>query len=307
MRRVLERELASYAYEIIFIDDGSEDGSAAAAAGLAEGDPRIRLIEFTRNFGKEAAVTAGIRAAAGDAVLSLDADLQHPPELIPEFVRRWESGAEVVVGVRSENGGASLLKRLCSRLFYAIMARISDTELLPSETDFRLISREVADTFSKLSERGRMTRSLISWLGYRKEVIVFAAPARINGSAGYSYKKLLRLALNSFAANSLFPLRIAGYLGLVITSVSFLLGSAVFAERYLMNDAWSWHVSGAAQLALINAFLIGVVLMSLGIIALYVGRISDEVSHRPLYVERKQRFIQSSGAILNKKVKLLTN
>ncbi len=271
------------------MNDGSTDGSQKAIDALAAEDEAVRGIEFTRNFGKEAATTAGIREAAGDAVICLDADLQHPPALIPEFIKRWESGAEVVVGVRSSNNGEGLVKRYGSKLFYALMSRISDTPLIPGETDFCLLDREVAEAFKTLRERGRMTRSLISWLGYRKETIPFAAPARLHGTASYSFTKLVRLALNSIASNSLFPLRAAAYLGLFITVGSFVLGVVVFAERYLFADALHWHVSGAAQLSIINAFLVGIVMMMLGLVSIYIGRINEEVSHRPLYVARKQK------------------
>lgn len=287
--KVVLDTLPKYTHEIIFINDGSRDGSQAAISALIDEDVVVRGIEFTRNFGKEAATTAGIRESVGDAVICLDADLQHPPSLIPEFVKHWEGGAEVVVGMRSSNNGEGLVKRWGSKLFYAIMSHISETEMHSGETDFRLIDRSVADAFSPLSERGRMTRSLINWLGFRTETVSFIAPARLHGEAQYSFSKLVRLALNYLASNSLFPLRAAGYLGLFITSLSFLLGITVFFNRYVFGDALNWNVSGSAQLALINVFLIGIVLMALGIIALYIGRINEEISRRPLYVVRKPR------------------
>jgi glycosyltransferase involved in cell wall biosynthesis len=282
-------QVSTYTHEIIFVNDGSTDGSQVEIDALRTEDATVRGIEFTRNFGKEIATTAGIREAVGDAVICLDADLQHPPALIPEFITHWEHGAEVVVGMRSSNSGEGFVKRYGSKLFYTIMSRISETEMTAGETDFRLIDRSVADVFSTLNERGRMTRSLINWLGFRKETVSFAAPARLHGQAQYSFPKLVRLALNSFASNSLFPLRVAGYLGLFITGFSFLLGLTVFFERYVFGDSLNWHISGSAQLAIINVFLIGIVLMALGIIAIYIGRINEEVSNRPLYVVRTSR------------------
>ena len=281
--------LSKYAHEIIFVNDGSTDGSQIAINTLATKDVTVRGIEFTRNFGKEAATTAGIRESLGDAVICLDADLQHPPELISEFVARWGKGAEVVVGMRSSNNGEGIVKRYGSKIFYAIMSRISETEMTEGETDFRLIDRSVAEAFSELNERGRMTRSLINWLGFRREVVSFVAPARANGESPYSFSKLFRLALNSISSNSLFPLRAAGYLGLAITGSSFLLGLVVFIEKYIFSDALNWHITVAAQFAILNAFLIGIVLMALGIIAIYIGRVNEEVSNRPLYVVRKSR------------------
>ena len=282
-------QLSSYTHEIIFVNDGSKDNSQAVIDALIADDVTTRSIEFTRNFGKEAATTAGIRESAGDAVICLDADLQHPPALIPALIKHWENGAEVVVGMRSSNSGEGIVKRYGSKLFYAIMSRISETEMVAGETDFRLLDRSVVDAFSSLSERGRTTRLLINWLGFRKETVSFDAPARLNGDAQYSFSKLFRLAMNSLTANTLFPLRAAGYLGLFITGFSFLLGLAVFVERYVFGDSLHWKVSGSAQLAIINVFLIGIVLMALGIVAIYVGRTNEEVSRRPLYVVRKSR------------------
>lgn len=280
--------LPAYEYECIFVNDGSTDGSATAVETLAAVDPRVKYIEFSRNFGKEMATTAGIEAATGDAVIMIDADLQHPPALIPELVRAWEKGAEVVVGVRTKNNGEGLAKRWGSWLFHRIMRTMSETALERGETDLRLLDKAVADAFKRLPERRRMTRTLINWLGFRRATVYFEAPARENGVAGYSLGKLVHLALNSFVSNSLLPLRLAGYLGLGITSFSGVLGALVFIERYILNDAWGWNVSGSAQLAIINVFLIGIVLMALGIIALYIANIHTEVARRPLYVVRRR-------------------
>ncbi len=280
--------LPAYAYEFIFVNDGSTDGSAKAVEALAF-DTGVKYIEFSRNFGKEMATTAGIAEATGDAVIMIDADLQHPPALIPEFVARWEKGAEVVVGVRTKNHGEGLTKKGGSWLFYRIMQAISETVIEQGETDFRLIDRIVADAFKQLPEQKRMTRALINWLGFKKEIVSFEAALRVNGTAQYSTGKLVRLALHSFVSNSLLPLRLAGYLGVGITLFSGALGVVVFIQRYIYKDAWGWNVSGTAQLAIINVFLIGIVLMALGIIALYIANIHSEVADRPLYVVRKRK------------------
>lgn len=278
-----------YRYEIIFVNDGSKDGTSTAVEAIVALDPWVRYLEFTRNFGKEAATSAGIHAATGDAVVMIDADLQHPPHLIPDFITRWEEGAAVVVGVRQSNIGEGSIKKIGSRVFYKVMRVISETPMESGETDFRLIDREVADSFSVLTEHGRMTRSLINWFGYKTATIPFDAPARVHGQAAYSVTKLIRLAFHAMVANSLLPLRLAGYLGILISITSFMLGSVVFVNRYIFNDALNWHISGPAQLAIINVFLIGVVLMALGAIALYIGKIDTEVTGRPLYVVRKNR------------------
>jgi dolichol-phosphate mannosyltransferase len=280
--------VSRYDAEFLFIDDGSTDGTAAAIETLAKNDPRVTLISFSRNFGKEVATTAGIRNAKGAAVIMLDADLQHPPELIPLFLEKWRNSAEVVVGVRKKNKHYTLAKRWGASLYYKMMGTISDTPMLPRETDFRLIDREVADAFNAFTERERSTRALIDWLGFKREYIEFDMDDRANGNASYSIGKLFHLAIYSSISHSLFPLRIAGYLGVFITFFSGLLGLAVIFEQYIFRDVWYWHFSGSAQLGIIDAFLIGIVLSCLGIIALYIENIHSETINRPMYVIRKK-------------------
>ncbi len=277
-----------YDAEFLFIDDGSTDRTAAAIETLAKGDSRVTLIAFSRNFGKEVATTAGIRNAKGDAIIILDADLQHPPELIPLFLEKWRGGAEVVIGVRKKNKHYTLAKRWGAVLYYKLMGAISDTPMLPRETDFRLIDRQVADAFNAFTERQRSTRALIDWLGFKREYIEFDMNDRVNGEASYSFGKLFHLAAYSLVSHSLFPLRIAGYLGVFITFCSGLLGLAVIFEQYIFHDMWHWHFSGSAQLSIIDVFLIGIVLSCLGIIALYIENIHGETINRPMYVIREK-------------------
>jgi glycosyltransferase involved in cell wall biosynthesis len=278
-----------YDAEFLFIDDGSEDGTAAEIEKLAEGDSRVKLISFSRNFGKEIAMSAGIRHAKGSAVIMLDADLQHPPELIPLFLEKWRNGADVVVGVRANNKNYALVKRCGSALYYKLMKAVSKTVMVPRETDFRLIDRAVADAFNTFTERQRNTRALINWLGFKREYVEFDMNDRTNGGASYSMGKLFHLAIYSLVSHSLLPLRLAGYLGVFITFFSGLLGIAVFFERYVFNDAWHWSLSGAAQLSIINVFLIGIVLSCLGIIALYIENMQNETTNRPIYVIRSRK------------------
>lgn len=278
-----------YNAEFLFIDDGSEDGTVVEIEKLAGSDSRVKLISFSRNFGKEVAMTAGIRYAKGAAIIMLDADLQHPPELIPLFLEKWRKGAEVVIGVRKRNKNYAFVKRCGSAIYYKLMKAVSKTAMVPRETDFRLIDRTVADAFNTFTERQRNTRALIDWLGFKREYIEFDMDERTSGEASYSLGKLFHLAIYSLVSHSLFPLRLAGYLGVFITFISGLLGITVFFERYVFNDAWSWHISGSAQLSIINVFLIGIVLICLGFIALYIENIQNETINRPLYVIREKR------------------
>jgi dolichol-phosphate mannosyltransferase len=280
-------DLPLYTYELIFINDGSTDRTQDAIEALAAKNTSIKVIEFSRNFGKEASTSAGYHYATGDAVMSIDADLQHPPELIPQFIKRWEEGADVVIGLRTKSRGQSYVKAFCSALFYKIINTISDTPIEPRGTDFRLIDRVVINAFNELTEHERMTRGLIDWLGFRRAFIEFEAPPRLHGEATYSFFKLTKMAIASTVQHSLLPLKIAGYLGMFITFVSGVGGVIVFIQRYVFLDVLGWAISGTAQLAILLVFFIGIVLISLGLIALYIGSIHHEVSGRPLYVVRR--------------------
>lgn len=273
-----------YEWELLFINDGSNDNTLEEIEKIVSSDNKVKLIDFSRNFGKEIATTAGINLCRGDACIMLDGDLQHPAEKIPEFISSWEEGYEVVIGVRKKNKGEGLVKKLGSYFFYKIINRISDMEIVSQATDFRLLDRAVINDFNKLTERNRMTRALIDWLGYRRKYIYFTANERIHGQPSYSFWKLLRLAFNSMISFSLFPLRIAGYLGIVITLLSGFLGMFIFIAKYVTGNL---YFSGPVILAVIILFLIGIVLICLGLIALYIANIHSEVSNRPLYIIRK--------------------
>ncbi|MEW6408278.1 MAG: glycosyltransferase family 2 protein [Patescibacteria group bacterium] len=273
-----------YDYEIIFINDGSTDKSSQVIDDLASRDSKVKYIEFSRNFGKEIAITAGLNYCKGDAAICLDADLQHPIDKIPNFLLKWENGAEVVVGVRNRSKSEGPVKRFGSWLFYKIMSRISETQVKPNSTDFRLLDRKVINEFNRLTEKNRLTRGLIDWLGFHREYIYFEADQRKNSEPAYSYLKLVRLALYSFVSLSLFPLRIAGYLGIFITLTSGVFGLYILiADKILHITNFSWP----AILAIIILFLIGIVLTCLGLIALYIANIHTEVINRPIYVVRK--------------------
>lgn len=272
-------------FEILFINDGSSDNTQTVLEELARNNHQVRVLEFSRNFGKEYATTAGIHHAKGDAVLSIDADLQHPPRYIKEFIKKWEDGAEVIIGVRENDASDSFLKKISSPLYYKIMNKISETKIIPRATDFRLIDRQVADAFKKLTEHNRMTRGLIDWMGFSREYIHFESPERIHGEASYSTWKLIKLATESFISHSLVPLRLAGYLGVAITFVAGLLGTVMFVDRFVYS--FGFNFSGTAILADIILFLVGIILMALGLFSFYIGQIYRETQNRPLYVIKK--------------------
>jgi glycosyltransferase involved in cell wall biosynthesis len=282
--------VASARFELIFVDDGSSDDTVAALRSLQIREPRVRIIELVRNFSKEIAITAGLNVCRGQAAICLDADLQHPPALIPELIAKWGEGAEVVIGVRrTGKGHTGVVKRLAGGLFYRLMNAVSDVEIVPHATDYRLIDRAVIDEFNRFTERNRITRGLIDWLGFRRAYVEFTPAKRRAGESTYGYIKLVHLAVNSIVSMSLFPLKAAGYFGVVIVLVSGPLGFFIFVEKYILQDPWHLNITGTAILGVILMFLVGIILISLGLMALYVASIHTEVMNRPLYVARREK------------------
>ncbi|OGH61120.1 MAG: hypothetical protein A2848_02260 [Candidatus Magasanikbacteria bacterium RIFCSPHIGHO2_01_FULL_50_8] len=279
-------ELPQYQFEVIFVNDGSTDGTAREIAACAAHDQRIKCVEFSRNFNKEIAITAGLHYAQGDAAIIMDADLQHPPELIPEFIAAWERGGEMVIGVRDELIGAGMIKKIGSHLFFRVMRLFGDVNFLSGETDFRLIDRKLITVFNTCSERRRIARGLLDWLGFKKEYIHFIAPERTNGVAKYSGKKLFALAGAALVAHSMFPLHLAGYLGASITALSGILGLFVVIDMFFLADPLQLKITGTAMLAIMILFLVGIILICIGLMALYISHLQESVANRPLYVIR---------------------
>lgn len=277
--------LPQYSFEVIFVNDGSRDNSLLEILKLSHENSNVRGIDFSRNFGKEAATSAGCHRACGDAVITMDADLQHPPTLIPKFLELWEQGVEVVYTVRKENKGAGIFKKLSSRLFYFVFNKVSEVKTESGTTDFRLMDKKVIEVFRRFPERERMFRGMIDWMGYKRQKIEFVAPERLYGNAGYSYVKLVRLAINSLTSFSLLPLRLAGYLGICITLISGLLLAMMLVADWFFAPGMFTPI---AILGVSNMFLIGIVLISLGFITLYIARIHNEVINRPLYIVREE-------------------
>ncbi|HTH72591.1 MAG TPA: glycosyltransferase family 2 protein [Candidatus Pristimantibacillus sp.] len=276
-----------YRFEVIFVDDGSRDESARIIHGLADSDPDVRALELARNFGKEAAVSAGLHAARGDATIVMDADLQMPPRLIGDFLAHWEDGADIVVGVFATRNMA-LIRRVGAAIFYRIMGLIGETRITPHATDYRLLDRQVVDAFKQLTEHNRITRGMIDWLGFKRAYVPFEQEARRHGKPTYSMSKLIALAMNSFTSYSLIPLKLAGYLGILILALSIPGGLFMYAERYILHDPWHLLFTGTDMLAIMTVFLVGVVLACMGLVSLYIASIHAEVINRPLYVVRER-------------------
>lgn len=278
-----------YSYELIFVNDGSKDGSQKKIEQIAKRDPHVVIYELSRNFGKEIATTVGIHKCTGDACLMIDADLQHPPELIPKFIEKWEKGADVVIGVRIKRNTESITSKTGSYLFYKLMNYITPTKLVPGSTDFRLLDRRVITEFNKFGEKNRISRGLIDWLGFQREYISYPEAERKNGESAYSLIKKIRLAFNSIISLTLFPLRLVGYLGIAITVLSSLVAIIVFVEKFVLHDRFHWAITGTALLAIILIFLVGIILISLGLITLYIANIHEESIRRPLYIIKTKR------------------
>lgn len=270
-------------WRYLFVNDGSQDGSLEVLSALAQRDPKIQVLDLSRNFGKEIALSAGLHAADADAICCMDADLQHPPELIPDMIEAWNQGAEVVVAVRAGISRQPLLRTLGSRAYNWLMSRLSGLDMISGATDFRLLDRKIAAVFRRVTERERMFRSIVDWMGFRRSYVYFHADARTEGRTSFSYAKLWQLAITSITSFSLVPLRLTGYLGLTITLGSGALLMRMLWARFLTKPDL---FTPLAIVVVINTFLMGIVLMAIGLVALYIGAIHTEVINRPLYIVR---------------------
>ncbi len=283
-----ELEKIKYDYEIILVDDGSKDKSLELIQNLAESDKHIKVLAFSRNFGKEVALTAGIREAEGDAIITMDADGQQPPKLIHEFIEKWEAGGEIVIGVRGKYEKHGLIAKMGSKLFYAMLRGMGVKDTVPGSTDFRLIDRCVADEYNKLTEHGRITRGLMDWMGFKKVYIDYIYGNRLAGKPSYNFSKLFHLAIDSFISLSTTPLVIFGWIGGFITIASFILGVFVIIEEFILGDPLQLKWTGTTCLSIFISFLVGLVLVSQAITALYISHIHAETQSRPLYIVDKK-------------------
>ncbi len=268
-----------YDHEIIFVDDGSSDDSADMLRHIGQEDPKVKVLLLARNFGHQLALTCGLDYAKGDAVITMDGDMQHPPELIPELVKHWEAGADVVRTIRDSTEDASWAKSFTSKYYYKVLNRLANVPIVEGGSDFRLMNRKSLETLKNFREHGRFLRGIVGDLGFVQHEFHFVAPPRFAGTSKFSVKKMMRFALDGITAFSRVPLRVALYIGLLCGLLSLvMIGHILFVHFFSDNVISGWSTLGVAIF-----FLGGVQLVGLGIIGEYVGRIFEEVKQRPLY------------------------
>ncbi|HLL26328.1 MAG TPA: glycosyltransferase [Xanthobacteraceae bacterium] len=270
--------------EAIFVDDGSTDCSSIVLEAKAKDDPRYRYIKLARNFGHQAAITAGMDACTGKAIIVMDADLQDPPEVVGALVERWKEGYDIVHARRLSREGEGTFKRWTARVFYKLLGRISSIDIPSDVGDFRLIDRKVLDAFRAMPEQDRFVRGMFAWLGFRQAEVAFHRPPRAAGETKYPLWKMIRLAVNGVLGFSDAPLRLAIWVGLAVSCLAVLYGIYVIG-------LWFSHsalVAGWSSTIVIISFLCGINMLMTGIIGLYIGRIHAEVKRRPLYVVDKR-------------------
>ena len=285
-------EQLGLAYEVILIDDGSDDESWTAICAWHQSDARIRGVRFARNFGKEAALSAGLFHSRGAAVVLMDSDLQHPPEVIPDFVEKWREGYEMIYAVRTSREGDSALRRGATRTFYRLFAKIADVDLPPGAGDFRLIDRRVVDTLNRLPERLRFMKGLYAWAGCRHTGVPYNPPPRRHGVSAMSMRRLTGFGLDGIVSFSRVPLAISGWVGAAVALAALVFGSYL-AVRTLVVGV---DVPGYASIMVGLMLLGGVQLLALGVLGAYVGRIYEELKSRPLYIVAEELSASADAA-----------
>ena len=275
-------------FELIAVDDGSTDGTTTTLARLADEDERVKVVTLSRNFGHQTALTAGLDHASGDVVVTMDADLQDPPELIPEMLAMWREGSDVVYAVRTQREGETRFKRSTARLFYRLLQKLSDVPVTPEAGDFRLLDRRAVDAVLSMGERNRYLRGMTVWVGYTQTAIEYTRAPRRAGTTKYPLRRMIRFALDAIASFSHVPLQIATVVGFVIALFAFLCIPIAIGFRIAGE-----FVPGITTTVIAVLGLGGIQLIAIGVIGEYVGRIYDEVKQRPLYVVRERRNVES--------------
>jgi polyisoprenyl-phosphate glycosyltransferase len=268
-------------FELVLVDDGSTDGSEIELRKLASNDPRVRLVQLSRNFGHQTALTAGLDHARGDAVVMLDADLQDPPELIPRMLDHWRAGCDVIYAVREEREGESRFKLATARWFYALFDRLAQVDLEHNSGDFRLLDRRALDALLSMRERNRFLRGMTVWVGYRQAAVPYKRDPRYAGTTKYTIPKMLRFSFDAISSFSHRPLQLATLLGFLISTLAFIAIPVVVVLRVLGS-----YLPGFGSVTIAVLLLGGIQLIAIGLIGEYVGRIYDEVKGRPLYLVR---------------------
>jgi dolichol-phosphate mannosyltransferase len=266
--------------EYIFVNDGSKDDSFQLIKNLALADPAIKYIDFSRNFGHQIAVSAGLDLAAGDRVAIIDADLQDPPELIIEMFAKMDEGYEVVYAKRNNRNGESWLKKFTAKVFYRILKSITSVKIPVDTGDFRIIDRKVVNVLNQMPEHNKFLRGQISWIGFKQTYVEYDRKVRQAGSTGYTYKKMIRLALDGITSFSNFPLKVASICGFVVSGIAFIVMIYALYSRYISKD----YVEGWTSTIISVLFLGGIQLISIGIIGEYISRLSENARNRPLYI-----------------------
>ena len=276
-------EQAGYRWEVLFVDDGSKDRTLLVLEQMHIDDSRFSFVSLSRNFGKEAALLAGFDYADSDALIIMDADLQHPPSVIPQMLAAWEEGYDDVYGKRLSRGHESWLRRRLSLWYYRLLQRMAHVEILPNVGDFRLLDRRCVEELRRLREQERYTKGMYCWIGFKKKEIPFKTNDRVAGSSTWSYRQLIGLAIEGIMSFTTAPLRVSAILGLIVSVVAFIYMCVVLAKTLL----WGEPVAGYPTIIVLILFLGGVQLISLGIIGEYLGKTFNEVKNRPVYVVRE--------------------
>jgi polyisoprenyl-phosphate glycosyltransferase len=269
-------------WEVVLVDDGSSDGTYPLVVEVHESDARFRIVRLSRSFGHQIAISAGLDFARGAAVITMDGDLQHPPDVIPELVRHWRAGAQVVYGVMTSRHGQSQLKATTARVFYWTLSKLTDIDVPPNAGDFRLVDRTALDAFLRLRERNRYLRGMFSWVGFEQQGVPYTSPPRAAGQTKYTFGRMVRLATDAIVGFSDRPLRLALNLGFIVSLGAILFGLSAVVSKLLGVLV----VPGWTSVMVLVGVVGGVQLIVMGIVGEYVGRIADEVKQRPLYVVR---------------------